>query len=77
MLGIDPTKADDDFKITRFWMEDGVPKFEFSHSTDGAGKSFVPRLKVKGKAKLSDVWSDVPAAGDSSFRFFTVEVMVP
>jgi hypothetical protein len=30
MLGVDPTKADDDFKITRFWMEDGVPKFEFA-----------------------------------------------
>ena len=32
MLGVDPTKADDDFKITRFWMENGVPMFEFSHS---------------------------------------------
>jgi hypothetical protein len=48
--------------------------FEFSHSTDGAGKSFAPRLKVKGKAKLSDGWSDVPDGGDPSFRFFTVEV---
>ena len=49
MLGVDPTKADDDFKITRFWMENGEPKFEFSHSADGSGNSFVPRLKVKGK----------------------------
>ena len=48
MLGVDPTKADDDFKITRFWMENGEPKFEFSHSADGSGNSFVPRLKVKG-----------------------------
>ena len=47
MLGIDPTKADDDFKITHFWMENGVPMFEFSHSADGAGKSFVSRLKAK------------------------------
>ena len=77
MLGVDPTKADDDFKITRFWMEDGKPMFEFSHSTDGAGNLFTPRIKTKGKAKLSDVWSDVPAAGDSSFRFFTVEVALP
>ena len=23
MLGVDPTKADDDSKITRFWMEGG------------------------------------------------------
>ena len=54
MLGVDPTKADDDFKITRFWMEGGKPMFEFSHSTDGAGNSFVPRLKVKGKMELLD-----------------------
>ena len=77
MLGVDPTKADDDFKITRFWMDGGKPMFEFSHSTDGAGNSFTPRIKTKGKAKLSDVWSDVPAGGNSAFRFFTVEVMVP
>ena len=77
MLGVDPTKADDDFKITRFWMEDDKPKFEFNHSADGAGKSFVTRLKVKGKAKLSDGWSDVPDGGDPSFRFFTVEVALP
>ena len=43
MLGVDPTKADDDFKITRFWMEGGKPMFEFNHSADGAGKSFVPK----------------------------------
>ena len=51
--------------------------FEFSHSTDGAGNSFVPRLKVKGKAKLSDGWRDVPEGGNLAFRFFTVEVMLP
>ena len=77
MLGVDPTKADDDFKITRFWMENGVPMFELSHSTDGVGNSFVPRLKVKGKARLSDGWSDVPAGGERSFRFFPVEVALP
>jgi len=77
MLGVDPTKADDDFKITRFWMENGVPKFEFSHSTDGAGNSFVPRIKAKGKARLTDAWSDVPDGDDALFRFFTVEVALP
>ena len=55
----------------------GKPMFEFSHSTDGAGNSFVPRLKVKGKAELSDGWSDVPEGGNSAFRFFTVEVELP
>ena len=51
--------------------------FEFNHSADGAGKSFVTRLKVKGKAKLSDGWSGVPDGGNSTFRFFTVEVALP
>ena len=60
-----------------FWMEGGKPKFEFSHLADGAGNSFVPRLKVKVKAKLSDGWSDVPDGGDALFRFFTVEVELP
>ena len=56
---------------------DGKPKFEFSHSTDGAGNSFETRFKVKGKAELSDGWRDVPTAGDPSFRFFTVDVALP
>ena len=60
-----------------FWMEGGKPMFEFSYSTDGAGNSFAPRLKVKGKAELSDGWSDVPEGGNSAFRFFTVEVALP
>ena len=58
-------------------MEGVKPMFEFSHSTDGAGNSFVPRLKVKGKAELSDGWSDVPEGGNEAFRFFTVEVELP
>ena len=77
MLGIDPKKADDDFRITRFWMENGEPKFEFSHSADGAGNSFMPRIKSLGKEKLTDSWQDVPPGGDSSFRFFTVELKLP
>ena len=77
MLGVDPTKADDDFRITRFWKENGVPKFEFSHSADGSGNSFMPRIKTKGKAKLTDSWQDVPVGGNFSFRFFTVEVELP
>ena len=51
--------------------------FEFRHSTDGAGNSFLPRIKPLGKAKLSDSWQDVPPGGDTSFRFFTVEVALP
>jgi hypothetical protein len=58
-------------------MEGGKLMFEFSHSTDGAGNSFTPRIKAKGKAKLTDGWSDVPDGGNPSFRFFTVEVALP
>ena len=77
MLGVDPTKADDDFKITRFWMENGEPKFEFSHFADGAGNSFMPRIKPLGKENLFDSWQEVPPGGNPSFRFFTVEVELP
>jgi hypothetical protein len=49
-------------------------EFELSHSADGADNSFVPLIKVKGKAKLKDGWSDVPEGGDPSFRFFPIEV---
>ena len=39
-------------------MEGGKPMFEFSHSTDGTGKSFVLRLKVKGMNLVGVVsWS--------------------
>ena len=58
-------------------MEGGKPKFEFSHSADGSGNSFMPRIKPLGKAKLSDSWQDVSPSGDTSFRFFTVEVALP
>ena len=66
-----------DYYLSCFWMEGGKPMFEFSHSADGAGNSFVPRLKVRGKAELADGWSDVPEGGNSTFRFFTVEVALP
>ena len=69
MLGVDPTKADDDFKITRFWMENGEPKFEFSHSADGSGNSFVPRLKVKGM--ICGRWRMLPitSVADVNFQY--------
>ena len=72
--------------ILRFWMDGGELMFEFSHLSDGAGKSFMPRMKVKGKnlggvaswsSRISWRWSDVPEGGNSTFRFFTVEVALP
>jgi hypothetical protein len=58
-------------------MEDGVPKFEFNHTTDGSGNSFLPYVKPLGKAQLSDKWRHVPEGGNPAFRFFTVEVVPP
>jgi hypothetical protein len=52
-------------------------EFELSHSADGADNSFVPLIKVKGKAKLKDGWNDVPEGGNSTFWFFTAEVELP
>jgi hypothetical protein len=54
-----------------------VPKFEFSHSSDGAGNSFVPRIETLGKEKLTDSWQEVPVGGNGEFRFFTVDVELP
>ncbi|MBQ6339520.1 MAG: leucine-rich repeat domain-containing protein [Kiritimatiellae bacterium] len=76
-LGIDPDDPADDFQITRFWMEDGKPMFEFSHTADGSGKSFEPRIRTMGKANLSDEWSPVPDGGNPAYRFFKVEVELP
>ena len=33
--------------------------------------------KVKGAAKLEGPWGDVPAGGNSAYRFFKVEVVLP
>ena len=62
-------KIDYNIMILRFWMDGGELMFEFSHLSDGAGKSFMPRMKVKGKnlggvaswsSRISWRWSDVP-----------------
>ena len=77
VLGLDPTDPSDDFRITRFWMDGYMPKFEFNHTTDGSGNSFLPYVKPLGKAQLSDKWRHVPEGGNPAFRFFTVEVVPP
>ena len=39
----------------------------------------MPRVKTLGKATLSDAeeWREVPEGGDSTMRFFKVEVEMP
>ena len=77
LLGLDPEDPNDDFQITRFWMEGNVPMFEYSHTEDGSGVSFVPRIRKMGKVNLSNEWQEIPENGDSTFRFFKVEVLLP
>ena len=77
LLSVDPEEPDDDFKITRFWMDGGRPMFELSHMRDGSGVSFEPRIRKLGKAVLGNAWQEVPSGGNPAFRFFTVEVMLP
>ncbi len=79
-VGLDPTDATDDFRITSFPMKaDGTPDFDnlvfdppqSEWNVSGATP------KMKGKASLADEWQDVPSVGDPSFRFFTVDVVLP
>ena len=80
LLGLDPEKPDDDFKITSFSIKaDGsldLDAITFSPPQSQWNiQGATPRLK--GKAKLSDLWQDVPSGGDPSFRFFTIAVELP
>ena len=78
LLGCDPEKADDDFRIASFEVVDGVPAFTFSHTRDGSGVSFEPRIRIQGKARLDDAaWTEMPEGGDPALRFFKAEVALP
>jgi hypothetical protein len=77
-LGINPEDPNDDLKISHFEIKDGKPVITLNHTEDGSGNSFMPRVKTLGKTNLSDAeWREVPAEGDSSLRFFKVEVELP
>ena len=78
LLGCDPEKAADDFRIASFEVVDGVPAFTFSHTRDGSGVSFEPRIRILGKAHLDDAaWTEMPEGGDPALRFFKAEVALP
>ena len=78
LLGCDPEEADDDFRIASFELVDGVPAFTFSHTRDGSGVSFEPRIRIQGKARLDDAaWTEMPEGGDPALRFFKAEVALP
>ena len=76
-VGLDPSDPLDDIRITRFWMDGGMPMFEFNHTTDGSGNSIQSYVKPLGKASLADAWLHVPDGGNPAFRFFAAEVVPP
>ena len=77
-LGIDPEDPEDDLKIAEFKMKDGKPEITLNHTKDGSGNSFEDRVKILGKAELSDAeWQEVPPEGNPAHRFFTVDVEMP
>ena len=77
-LGIDPEDPNDDLKIAEFKMKDGKPEITLNHTKDGSGNSFEDRVKILGKAELSDAeWQEVPPEGNPAHRFFKVGVEMP
>ena len=77
-LGIDPEDPNDDLKIAEFKMKDGKPEITLNHTKDGSGNSFEDRVKVLGKAELTDAeWQEVPPEGNPAHRFFKVGVEMP
>ena len=77
-LGIDPEDSDDDLKIAEFKMKDGKPMITLNHTKDGSGNSFEDRVKILGKAELTDAeWQEVPPEGNPAHRFFKVGVEMP
>ena len=77
-LGIDPEDPNDDLKIAEFKMKDGKPEITLNHTKDGSGNSFEARVKVLGKAELTDAeWQEVPPEGNPAHRFFKVGVEMP
>ena len=77
-LGIDPEDPDDDLKIAEFKMKDGKPEITLNHTKDGSGNSFEDRVKILGKAELTDAeWQEVPPEGNPEHRFFKVGVEMP
>ena len=77
-LGIDPEDPNDDLKIAEFKMKDGKPEITLNHTKDGSGNSFEDRVKILGKAELTDAeWQEVPPEGNPAHRFFKVGVEMP
>jgi hypothetical protein len=79
-LGLNPTLATDNFRITAFPMKsDGTPDLDALEFEPAQSKWNVTgaRAKLRGKATLDGEWQDVPPGGDPTFHFFKVVVEMP
>ena len=80
MLGLDPEKADEDFKIVSFPMKaDGTPDVDNIVFDPSREKWNVQgaRAVLKGASELGGEWRAVTEENKASFRFFKVVVELP
>jgi len=81
VLGLDPEEATNDFKIVSFPLKaDGTPDLDHIVFDPPQTRWNVPATyKVKGAATLEGPWGEVngAAGGESAYRFFKVEVVLP
>jgi len=80
VVGVDPEKADEDFRITKFPMKaDGTPdlaNLEFEPTQDKWNVQGASPV-IKGAAALGGEWQAVTDENKAGFRFFKVVVELP
>ncbi len=80
VVGLDPTDASKDFRITSFPMkDDGTPDLANMTFAPPQSEWNVPAATPKqyGAATLEGPWSEVPEGGDSTMKFFKIVVELP
>ena len=80
VVGVDPEKADKDFRIVSFQMNaDGTPDLASIVFEPARDKWNVPAAwpVVKGAVELGGEWQAVTDGNRAGMRFFRVEVEVP
>ena len=80
VVGVDPEKADEDFRITSFPLKaDGTPDLEHMTFEPAKGRWNVQTARpvVKGAAELGGEWQTVTDGNKAGFRFFKVVVVLP
>lgn len=69
LLGLEPTDAQSDLRITSFGLRDGVPFFGWNVTNENI-RDLGYDYRIKGKTRLEDPWS----AEDAAHRFFRLFV---